>query len=80
MVGVFQRGKGWGIHRLVHTRAVGIVRGLAGVLPVHQKAACPQHKENIVAARMLMVLSAGIIFTLGVIHLGYRSGDKPHAP
>jgi len=31
----------------------------------------PQNKESILAARILMVLSAGIIFTLGVVHLVY---------
>jgi hypothetical protein len=31
----------------------------------------PQNKESILAARILMVLSASIIFTLGVVHLVY---------
>ena len=31
----------------------------------------PQNKEGILAARILMVLSASIIFTLGVLHLVY---------
>ena len=30
-----------------------------------------QHRENILAARILMVLSASIIFALGVVHLVY---------
>jgi hypothetical protein len=32
---------------------------------------CAQNKEGILAARILMVLSAGIVFTLGVVHLAY---------
>jgi hypothetical protein len=31
----------------------------------------PQNKESILAARILMVFSASIIFTLGVVHLVY---------
>jgi len=31
----------------------------------------PQNKESILAVRILMVLSASIIFTLGVVHLVY---------
>ena len=31
----------------------------------------PQKKESILAARILMVLSASIVFTLGVVHLVY---------
>jgi hypothetical protein len=31
----------------------------------------PQNEEGILAARILMVLSASIIFTLGVVHLVY---------
>src|SRR5262250_1874082 len=31
----------------------------------------PQNKEGILAAKVLMVLSAGITFTLGVVHLVY---------
>jgi hypothetical protein len=31
----------------------------------------PQNRESILAARILMVLSASIIFTLGVVHLVY---------
>src|SRR5450759_3451826 len=31
----------------------------------------PQNRERILAARILMVLSASIIFTLGVVHLVY---------
>src|SRR5258708_37516188 len=31
----------------------------------------PQNREGILAAKILMVLSASIIFTLGVVHLVY---------
>src|SRR5258706_6302764 len=31
----------------------------------------PQNREGILAAKILMVLSASITFTLGVVHLGY---------
>src|SRR5216683_988301 len=31
----------------------------------------PQNRESILAAKILMVLSASIIFTLGVVHLVY---------
>src|ERR1700730_15014281 len=31
----------------------------------------PQSRESILAAKILMVLSASIIFTLGVVHLVY---------
>jgi hypothetical protein len=31
----------------------------------------PQNREGILAARILMVLSASIVFTLGVVHLVY---------
>ena len=31
----------------------------------------PQNREGILAARILMLLSASIIFTLGAIHLVY---------
>jgi hypothetical protein len=60
------------------------VCGLEGFKPPsaasnrHQTAACsifkivsPQNRERILAARILMVLSASIIFTLGVVHLVY---------
>ena len=32
---------------------------------------CAQNREGILAARILMVLSASIVFTLGVVHLAY---------
>jgi hypothetical protein len=31
----------------------------------------PQNRESILAAKLLMVLGASIIFTLGVVHLVY---------
>jgi hypothetical protein len=31
----------------------------------------PQNRESILTAKILMVLSASIIFTLGVVHLAY---------
>ena len=31
----------------------------------------PQNREGILAAKILMVLSASIVFTLGVVHLAY---------
>jgi hypothetical protein len=31
----------------------------------------PQNRESTLAARILMVLSASIVFTLGVVHLVY---------
>jgi hypothetical protein len=31
----------------------------------------PQNREGILAAKILMVLSASIVFTLGVVHLVY---------
>ena len=40
-----------------------------------------QNKESILAARILMVFSASIVLTLGVLHLVfYVLGPKPHAP
>jgi hypothetical protein len=35
------------------------------------RALGPQNRESILAAKLLMVLSASIIFTLGVVHLVY---------
>jgi hypothetical protein len=43
----------------------------------------PQNRENILAAKILMVVSASITFTLGVVHLVYTFwGPKltPHDP
>ena len=38
----------------------------------------PQSRESILAAKILMVLSASIIFTLGVVHLAYTFWGRPN--
>jgi hypothetical protein len=40
----------------------------------------PQNREGILAAKILMVLSAGIVFTLGVVHLVYTFWGSNLAP
>ena len=71
-----------------------IPHGFEGVKPPsrasnrQETAACsifkimgPQNRESILAARILMVLSASIIFTLGVVHLVYTFwGPQAHPP
>src|SRR5438309_371757 len=56
----------------------GLRHGPGGAIEVNgPRALDPQNKESNLAAKVLMVLSASIIFTLGVVHLVYTfSGPK----
>jgi len=40
----------------------------------------PQNREGIFAAKILMVLSASIVFTLGVVHLVYTFWGQTSRP